>query len=108
MSPDIYVWPQGTPLTIGDDLYDHPTWSPDGNRIAFEWWAPGATHPDIWVMPSTGGPPFSRVTDAGGWNPAWSPDCGRVAFGREGNIWVIDSPVPVEPSTWGAIKRAFE
>jgi Tol biopolymer transport system component len=90
-----------TQITNSQDDERAPAWSPDGSRIAF------SRGGEIWVMPANGGPPFVRITDTGGGQPAWSPDGNQIAFERDGNIWVIDAPVPVEPSTWGAIKRAL-
>jgi hypothetical protein len=38
----------------------------------------------------------------------WSPDGSQIAFGRDGNIWIIDvGAVAVEPATWGAIKARY-
>lgn len=75
----------------------HPTWSPDGQRIAFTLaeQAEGGTRETIWVMESDGSqaqrlltpPDFGYAGDV-----AWSPDGGRLAFflgGVEGgDIWV--------------------
>jgi Tol biopolymer transport system component len=67
-----------------------PTWSPDGQRIAFQsdW--------EIWVVPQDGGPP-SRLTENEVLDiaPAWSPD-GRELFfhsNRSGNtdLWAFSA-----------------
>jgi TolB protein len=61
----------------------HPTWSPDGKRIAFVRGLP-AQHVAIYVMRSDGGGQ-KRLTDArvGSFDPAWSPDGSKIAFTSE-------------------------
>ncbi|HEY3022670.1 MAG TPA: S9 family peptidase [Actinomycetota bacterium] len=72
-------------LTSGDHEDTHPTWSPDGTRIAFT----SARHQDwdltlitdIYVVDASGGDP-SCVTGTDGdcaW-PSWSPDGSRIAY----------------------------
>ena len=72
-----------------------PSWSPDGERIAF---ASGrnAFRWCIYVMDADGSNQ-QRLTDNSGWDssPSWSPDGERIAFvsHREGNkdIYVMDA-----------------
>ena len=52
-----------------------PTWSPDGERLAFSLFG------SIWTVPATGGT-ATRLSSSGGFHdhPAWSPDGQSVAF----------------------------
>lgn len=70
------------------------SWSPDGQKIAFESVRGGAV--GIWVMNSDGSHPVQLTRDlSNNWHPVWSPDGKRIAFAsdRSGNydIWVMDA-----------------
>ena len=71
----------------------HPTWSPDGSKIAFESDRAGAA--DIYVLDLESGK-VERLTDspADDARPAWSPDGRWIAFhsNREGNydLFLLD------------------
>ena len=91
-------------ILSGQGGYDHPVWSPDGKRIAYDH-APRLTPPDIWVMePLSGRTPIRLTEDTRSDEyPTWSPDGERIAFQtfRKGNrdIWIVKSngyapPVP--------------
>jgi hypothetical protein len=67
-------------LTASDLAYeDHPTWSPDGTRIAFRRWPQGGTPgqsavTDIWVMDADGTNQVNVTDDdAMQHDPSWSP-----------------------------------
>jgi Tol biopolymer transport system component len=82
-------------------LNGEPSWSPDGNRIAYV--HIGRTDEEIdqfgwhqiWV--------YSFSTDSTvhwtrGWNPTWSPDATQLAYiGEDGNLWVISEPDVANP-----------
>ena len=52
---------------------DGPSWSPDGQWLAFETWRDAANH-DIYIMTANGGQP-TRITShtASDYHPAWRP-----------------------------------
>ena len=85
----------GNPVNLTNDLeYNRqPTWSPDGQRIAFarslsfldsDW--------DIWVIDADGGN-LVQLTQGPSQDrdPAWSPDGQRIAYGSDRDIWVMDA-----------------
>ncbi len=64
-----------------------PSWSPDGNRIAFlsnraEGW-------DLYVMDAAGGDIERLTSGATADDPAWSPDGRRIAIERNHRIEVV-------------------
>jgi Tol biopolymer transport system component/serine/threonine protein kinase len=72
-----------------------PVFSPDGRRIAFYRWRPGAAGSDLWVMEADGSA-ATQVTDdpANDFMPSWFPDGQRLAFlsNRSGRLvpWSLD------------------
>ena len=78
----VYVmdWPDGTPerLTESDANEHMPTWSPDGEAIAYTTWD-DATGGHLYRVDSGGGVP-TRLTTAPALydNPVWSPDGDRI------------------------------
>jgi Tol biopolymer transport system component len=66
-----------------------PSWSPDGQRVAFKTELNGALH--IATVPVRGGP---ATTLAPGVHPVWSPDGRRIAYMVEGHarsdIWIMN------------------
>lgn len=73
----------GNDLKYPHPEYEDPTWSPDGQRIAFQ---------GIYIAKRDGSG-LRKVTprSLGGWSPAWSPDGRWIAFaaGENPDIYVI-------------------
>jgi Tol biopolymer transport system component/serine/threonine protein kinase len=74
-----------------------PSWSPQGERIAY-WALPkGGSQRDIWTIPvgpAGGGSPVAVTADAAvDWNPVWSPDGRWLYFGSDRggsmNLWRV-------------------
>jgi len=80
-----------TQLTGDQGMAGHPTWSPDG-----EWVAYASDHGggfDLWKRPLSGGPEV-RLTETPleETQPAWSPDGRTIAFAAsDGGIYVVPS-----------------
>jgi Tol biopolymer transport system component/DNA-binding winged helix-turn-helix (wHTH) protein len=62
------------PLTKDGGHNVQPTWSPDGQWIAFH----SRKRSGVWIVPSSGGTP-QQVADFGS-DPAWSPDSATLVF----------------------------
>ena len=72
------------PLTTYPGHERSPTFSPDGNQVAFSWNGEGQKNFDIYVKLIGAGPPLRLTThpaeDSG---PTWSPDGRWIAFLRD-------------------------
>ena len=86
--------PSVVPLTSypGSELY--PSFSPDGNQVAFAWDGEKQDNFDIYVKLVGSGAPLRLTTDpAEDTCPAWSPDGRQIAFvrqkGNQAAIYVI-------------------
>jgi len=60
-----------------------PSFSPDGNHVAFAWWDESRRNFDIFVKMVGGGDPVRLTRDpAHDFSPAWSPDGRFIAYLR--------------------------
>jgi dipeptidyl aminopeptidase/acylaminoacyl peptidase len=98
---DIYIYSPTNDSTVqltSGGNFGQPSWSPDGNRIAF-----GQEHawPSSIYVINADGSGLQRVGD--GWSPAWSPDGRRLAFAAlrdgQGAIIVKSLDDPTQPAT---------
>ena len=73
-----------TPLTSYPGIEDSPSFSPDGNQVAFTWNGPNQDNFDIYVKLVGPGLPLRLTKDpAADYGPAWSPDGQSIAFLRD-------------------------
>jgi serine/threonine protein kinase/WD40 repeat protein len=69
------------PLTADPGFEQGPSFSPDGNQVAFFASLDGQPSPDIYVKLIGGGPPLRLTSDSSpAIMPAWSPDGLRIAY----------------------------
>ena len=90
-------------VTHGDHRVYRPTWSPDGDRIAFSEYDVPANQSELWTV-HTNGSHLHRVTNTPTvreLSPTWSPDGKRFAVGTEFGIQLISA------STGASIGSAF-
>jgi len=85
--------PEFVPLTSYPGMEDSPSFSPDGNQVAFAWNGEKEDNWDIYIKLIGTEPPFrlTRNPAPDRW-PAWSPDGRRIAFLRglpEGKLAVV-------------------
>jgi len=74
---------------LGDEY--QPSFSPDGNQVAFVWNGEDDANVDIYVMETDGGRGIRRLTTSPAREdrPAWSPDGRWIAFMRDGHAILI-------------------
>ena len=85
---------RAVPLTSDPGRERHPTFSPDGNQVAFAWDGETRDNTDIYVKLVAGGRPLRLTTNpAVDSHPAWSPDDTQIAFLRRsetsGGIFLV-------------------
>src|SRR5215469_13518461 len=85
-----------------------PTFSPDGNQVAFSWNGEKVDNFDIYVkLIGTAGPPLRLTSNpAGDYSPAWSPDGRFIAFVRD--LSREKSAVLVIPALGGPERKVAE
>jgi Tol biopolymer transport system component len=73
------------PLTTYSGFQEEPSFSPEGNQVAFTWDGEKRDNADIYLrLIGTGSPPLRLTTDpAADYNPTWSPDGRFIAFLRK-------------------------
>jgi len=78
------------PLTSFPGFEGSPSFSPDGNQVAFVWSGEKRDNYDVYVKLVEGGDPL-RLTShpASERCPQWAPDGRQIAFIRSGGIFVI-------------------
>jgi Tol biopolymer transport system component len=77
------VVPRTVPLTSLPGQESVPTFSPDGNQVAFVWDGETGDNQDIYIKLIGAGTAFRLTTSpASDRNPAWSPDGRHIAFIR--------------------------
>ena len=70
-------------LTTLPGVERSPSFSPDGNHVAFAWTAPQKDNSDVYVQQIGQAAPLRLTTDPlDDYNPAWSPDGRWIAFLR--------------------------
>ena len=105
-----YAEPRLVPLTTYNGIEAFPSFSPDGNQIAFSWNGENQDNFDIYVK-LVDSPSILRLTrnSASNFAPAWSPDGRSIAFirgrGEESALMTVPAiggpeRVILEPAGW--------
>jgi Tol biopolymer transport system component len=75
---------RAVPLAVLPGVVRYPSFSPDGNHVAFTWNGPNQDNSDVYVQQIGAGAPLRLTTDrATDYSPVWSPDGRAIAFLRE-------------------------
>ncbi len=86
-------------VTLAVGVEDYPSWSPDGQTLAYE--SNQAGNRDIWLTQVGSGQHLNRTEDHEGddYNPSWSPDGREIAFISNRDDWgaYVMSPLTGSP-----------
>ena len=75
---------RAVPLTALPGIVRSPSFSPDGNHVAFTWTGPKQDNTDVYVQQIGAGAPLRLTQDAANdYSPIWSPDGRAIAFLRQ-------------------------
>jgi Tol biopolymer transport system component/DNA-binding winged helix-turn-helix (wHTH) protein len=75
--------PNALPISTLPGVVRYPTFSSDGNYVAFTWTGPKQDNPDVYVQQIGVGTPLRLTANsANDFSPAWSPDGRWIAFLR--------------------------
>jgi Tol biopolymer transport system component len=95
--------PRTVPLTSFSGRETSPSFSPDGNQVAFTWSGESDDNPDIYVKLIGAGSPLRLTTDpAADLYPAWSPDGRFIAFCRR---WRTGDGIFLVPALGGSERK---
>ena len=73
--PDTPTALRAVPLTALPGVVRHPSFSPDGNHVAFTWNGSKQDNYDVYVQQIGAGSPLQLTTEPGNdYSPSWSPD----------------------------------
>jgi Tol biopolymer transport system component len=82
-SPEATTPLRAVPLTSLPGVTRSPSFSPDGNQVAFTWTGPDGNNPDIYVQQIGASTQLQLTTNPGNdYSPMWSPDGRWIAFLR--------------------------
>lgn len=93
------------PLTSYLGIETQPSFSPDGNQVAFVWKDENSDHQHVYVKYLGSESPLKITADAADdYSPVWSPDGRSIAFLR---VSEKDRGIYIAPSLGGAAHKVF-
>ncbi len=96
---------------IGENLRGYQlSWSPDGQRLAFDLWLEEEDTRDIFVAEGERLDRIRRLTFEKGCCPHWSPAGDQIAYFSKGSLKFVqpDQPTGVRALSWGQIKNQHQ
>lgn len=103
----------GKTITVVEGLLrpSHPSWSPDGRRLAFDLELPDSTN-EIFIAEGEGLEEIRQITfdGQGNYHPEWSPDGDVIVYQTDSSLAFIspETPSNVGLISWGEVKRKGE